>query len=56
MVDLPAVPTVDASWIVVDEGFTLVRELGHGSRSETDMLDRAARLRKVARCLHQRHS
>ncbi len=31
VVDLPAVPTVDAGWIVVEEGFTLVREheLGH---------------------------
>jgi hypothetical protein len=36
VVDLPAVPTADAGWIVVEEGFTLVREheLGHGSRSE----------------------
>src|SRR5260370_5057587 len=57
VVDLPAVPTVDAGWIVVQEGFTLVREheLGHGSRSETAAGSRGS-LANAARCLHQLHS
>ena len=46
VVDLPAVPTVDAGWIVVQEGFTLVREQSWVMvRGRKPLLDRVARLR-----------
>ena len=56
--ELPAAPTDDPGWILVEEGFTLAREheVESLSRSETAMRDRVGHLRSAARSPHLRLS